>query len=50
MQVMEALPACLTSWVVEEFETVLHHFVEKVLGEKMPQFDALLVVLQPKTQ
>ena len=42
MQAIEALPACLTSWAVEEFETVPSHYVEKVLGEKTPQFDALL--------
>ena len=48
MQAIEALPACLTSWTVEEFETVHHHYVEKFLGEKSPQFDALLEVLEPK--
>ena len=31
-QAIEALPACLTSWAVEEFETVPRHCVEKVLG------------------
>ena len=41
MQAIEALPACLTSWAVEEFETVPRHFVEKVLGDKTPKFDAL---------
>ena len=49
-QAIEALPACLTSWAVEEFETVPRHFVEKVLGEKTPKFDALLEVLEPKMQ
>ena len=49
-QAIEALPACLTSWAVEEFETVPRHYVEKVLGEKSPQFDALLEVLEPKMQ
>ena len=49
-QPIEALPACLTSWVVEEFETVPRQYVEKVLGEKTPQFDALLAVLEPKMQ
>ena len=48
MQAIEALPASLTSWAVEEFETVPRHFVEKVLGEKAPNFDALLAVLEPK--
>ena len=47
-QAIEALPACLTSWALEEFETVPRHCVEKVLGEKAPQFDALLEVLEPK--
>ena len=50
MQAIEALPACLTSWAVEEFETVPRHYVEKVLGEKTPRFDALLEVLEPKMQ
>ena len=50
MQAIEALPACLTSWAVEEFETVPRQYVEKVLGEKTPQFDTLLTVLEPKMQ
>ena len=50
MQAIEALPACLTSWAVEEFETVPSHYVEKVLRKKTPQFDALLEVLEPKMQ
>ena len=50
MQAIEALPACLTSWAVEEFELVPRHYVEKVLGEKTPQFDALLEFLEPKMQ
>ena len=50
MQAIEALPACLTSWAVEEFETVPRHYVEKVVGEKTPKFDALLEVLEPKMQ
>ena len=50
MQAIEALPACLTSWAVEEFETVPRQYVEKVLGEKTPQFDALLDFLEPKMQ
>ena len=49
-QAIEALPACLTSWVLEEFETVPRHYVEKVLEEKTPKFDALLEVLEPKMQ
>ena len=47
MQAIEALPACLTSWDVDEFETVPRQCAEKVLGEKTPQFDALLAVLEP---
>ena len=50
MQAIEALPACLTSWAVEEFETVPHHSIEKFRGEKTPQFDALLEVLEPRMQ
>ena len=50
MPAIEALPACLTSWAVEEFETVPHHYVEKVLGEKTPKFETLLAVLEPKMQ
>ena len=50
MQAIEALPACLTSWAVEDFETVPRHYVEKVLGEKTPQLDPLLEVLEPKMQ
>ena len=49
-QAIEALPACLTPWAVEELETVPRHYVEKVLGEKMPQLDPLLEVLEPKMQ
>ena len=50
MQAIEALPACLTSWAVEEFKTVPRHYVEKVLGEKTPQFDALIEFLEPEMQ
>ena len=50
MQAIEALPACLTTWAVEEFETVPRHYVEKILEGKTPQFDALLAVLEPKMQ
>ena len=50
MQAIEALPACLTSWAVEEFETVPRHYLEKFLGERTPKFDALLAVLEPKMQ
>ena len=50
MQAIEAFLAGLAWWAVEEFETVPRHFVEKVLGEKTPQSDALLEVLELKTQ
>ena len=54
MQAIEALPACLTSWAVEEFDFVPRHYVEKVRGggggEKKPQFDTILEVLEPKMQ
>ena len=33
-QKIEALPACLTSWAVEEFETVPQQYVEKVRGRR----------------
>ena len=32
-QAIAALPACLTSWAVEEFETVPREYIEKVPGE-----------------
>ena len=50
MQAIEALPACLTSRAVEEFETIPRHYLEKILGEKRPQFEALLDVLEHKMQ
>ena len=50
MQAIEALPACLTSWALDEFETVSRRYVERVLGEKTPPIDALLEVLEPKMQ
>ena len=50
MQAIEALPACLTSWAVEETETVPRQFAEKVLGEKTQLFGAILEVLEPKMQ
>ena len=49
-QAIEALPACLTSWAVEEFETTPRHYFDKVLGQKNPQFDTLLQYLEPKMQ
>ena len=38
-QVIAALPACLTSWAVEEFETVRRKYIEKVPGEEAPIFE-----------
>ena len=35
-QAIAALPACLTSWAVEEFETVPRKYIEKVPGEEAP--------------
>ena len=49
-QAIAALPACLTSWAVEEFETVPRKYIEKVPGEKAPIFETLLEVLEPKMQ
>ena len=49
-QAIEAHPACLRSWTVEEFETVPRHYVEIVLGEKTPNFDKSLAKLEPKMQ
>ena len=45
-----ALPACLTSWAVEEFETVPRKYIEKVPWEEAPIFETLLEVLKPKMQ
>ena len=50
MEAIEGIPACLKSWAVEEFETVLRHYVERVLGEKTPHCDMLLAVLETKMQ
>ena len=49
-QAIAALPACLTSWAVEEFETFPRKYIEKVLGEEAPIFETLLEVLKPKMQ
>ena len=50
MRAIEAPPAALSSWAVEEFQTIPHQYFEKVLGENTPQFDALLELLEPKMQ
>ena len=47
-QAIAVLPACLTSWSVEEFETVPRKYIEKVPGEEDPIFETLLEVLKPK--
>ena len=49
-QAIAALPACLTSWAVEEFETVPRKYIEKVPGESAPVFETLLEILKPKMQ
>ena len=49
-QAIAALPACLTSWAVEEFETVPRKYIEKVPGETAPTFENLLEILKPKMQ
>ena len=49
-QAIAALPACLTSWAVEEFETVPRKYIEKVPGEEAPIFETLLEILKPKLQ
>ena len=49
-QAVAALPACLTSWAVGEFETVPRQYIEKVPGDEPPIFETLLEVLKPKMQ
>ena len=49
-QAIAALPACLTSWAVESFETVPRKPIEKLPGEPFPTFSNLLEVLKPKMQ
>ena len=49
-QAIAALAACLTSWAVEEFETVPRKYIEKVQGEEAPIFETSLEVLKPKMQ
>ena len=49
-QAIVALPACLRSWAVEEFETVPRECIEKVPGEEAPIFQTLLEILKPKMQ
>ena len=47
-QAIAALPACLTSWAVEEFGTVPRPFVEKLPGQTSPRLEWLLEELKPK--
>ena len=49
-QAIAPLPACLTSWAVEEFETVPRKYFEIVPGEEAPIFETLLEILKPKMQ
>ena len=49
-QAIAALLACITSWAVEEFETVPRKYIEKVPGEGAPIFQTLLEVFRPKMQ
>ena len=49
-QAIAALPACLTSWAVEEFETVPRKSIEKVPEEEAPIFETLLEVRKPNMQ
>ena len=47
-QDIAAMPACLKSWAVHEFETVPRKYTEKLPGEPTPTFSNLLEVLKPK--
>ena len=49
-QAIAALPACLTSWAVEEFETVPRKCIEKVPGEAGLVFETLLEIPEPEMQ
>ena len=49
-QAIAALPACLTFWAVEEFETVPNKYIEEVPGEEASVFETLLEILKPKMQ
>ena len=44
------MATCLTSWAIEEFETIPRRYIKKELGCYSPQFDELLEVLKPKMQ
>ena len=49
-QAITALPACLTFWAVEEFETVPRKYIEKVRVEADPTFETLFDILEAKMQ
>ena len=49
-QKIAAMPTCLTSWAIEEFETVPLRYITKEPGCYHPRFDELFEVLKPKTQ
>ena len=49
-QKIAAMPICLTSWAIEEFETVPKRYIEKEPGSYPPRFDELLEILKPKMQ
>ena len=49
-QAIAALPAFLTSWAVEEFDTVPRKYIEKVPWEEALSFETLLEILKPKMQ
>ena len=47
-QKIAAMPTCLTSWAIEEFETVPQRYIEKEPGSYPPRFDELLEILKPQ--
>ena len=49
-QKIAAMPTCLTSWAIEEFETVPRKYVAKEPGCYAPRFAELLEILKPKMQ
>ena len=49
-QAIAALPVCLTSSAVREFETVPRKYIEKVPGEAAPFFETLFQILKLKMQ
>ena len=49
-QKIAAMPTCLTSWAIEEFETVPQRYIEKEPGSYPPRFDELREILKPKMQ